>query len=43
VRENACKQYIFWSYETNLILKVRFGENPFTSYCEKENKKAKGF
>ena len=44
VREQACKQYIFWSYNKYDFNSVRFGDwNPFTYYSEKEKKKTKGF
>ena len=41
----ACKQCIFWSYNTTFNA-VAFDENPFTCQCEmekKKRKKAEGF
>ena len=40
---HACKQYIFWSYDTSTFNAIRFDENPVTCQHEKEDKKAKGF
>ena len=32
----------FWSYNKCDVNSVRFGEHPFTYYCEKEKKKSRG-
>ena len=40
----ACKQYIFWSYNTSAFSAIPFQESPFTCQCEKEDRTAfKGF
>ena len=37
------KQCIFLSYSTSAFNATRFDENPFSCWCEKEDKKAEGF
>jgi len=39
----ACKQYIFWLYNTSTFNAMRYDENSFRCQCEKEDKKAEGF
>ena len=36
---DACKQYIFKSYNTSIFSAMHFDENPSTRQCEKEGKK----
>ena len=40
---HACKQYMFESCNTSTFNAMRFGENPLTYQCEKEDKMASGF
>jgi len=36
---HACKQYIFWSYNTSTFSAVRFDKASFTCQCETEDKR----
>jgi len=40
MHRRACKQYIFWSYNTSVFNIMHLGKNPFVYQCE--NKDTKG-
>ena len=40
VHTHACKQYIFWSFDTSTFNAMRFDENPSRDSAKTEDKKA---